>query len=293
MPTPVECYRRAGRILSQALQVGAGMVKEGVLYLEVATAVEALIREQATPAFPVNISVNEVAAHYTPTLQDSLVFKRGDLVKLDAGVHVDGYIADAALTVEVDGNTHATLMEASREALHRAMAMVCSGVRVSAIGKAIEEAITSYALKPVINLNGHSLERYNLHAGLSIPNVETTSRRTLRAGEVIAIEPFVTDGQGSVVNGEHGHIYHLTGRGRGSIVQSLQRSFDGLPFASRWMADLVGPDRVQTTLRFLLRRRMVHAYSMLVEAGGGRVAQTEHTVLVTDDGCEVLTDPQW
>lgn len=291
MPTPHECYRRAGRILHEALQTGAELVKEEALYLDVAHAMEDLIRKQAIPAFPVNISVNEVAAHYTPALQDSLAFKRGDLVKLDAGVHVDGYIADAALTVEVGGSTYASLVEASREALHRAIDTVCAGVRVSTLGKIIEETITSYGFRPVINLNGHSLERYNLHAGLSIPNVKTSSRRTLKAGEVIAIEPFATDGQGSVVNGEHGHIYHLTGRGRGSIIQRMRRCFDGLPFASRWMADLVGQDRVQTTLRFLLRRRLVHPYSMLVESGGGRVAQMEHTVLVTKDGCEVLTDP--
>jgi len=121
--------------------------------------------------------------------------------------------------------------------------------------------------------------------------VATTSRRKLKVGEVIAIEPFATTGRGSVVNGEAGHIYHLTRRGKGAVVHAIQQQFGTLPFASRWMKDVVDSERIQTTLRFLLRRQYIHCYSVLLESGGGIVTQKEHTVIVTEDGCEVITLP--
>ncbi|KAA0004296.1 MAG: type II methionyl aminopeptidase [Thermoplasmata archaeon] len=282
-------YRKAGRVLGKALSAGAKMVREGVRYIEVAEKIEGIISKEARLSFPVNISVNEVAAHYTPSLNDHLKFKRGDVVKLDAGSHVDGYIGDSALTVEVGSNENEHIIRAAEEALHEAIEIVRAGVTISEIGEAIEKKINSYGLKPVKNLQGHSLERYNLHAGLSIPNVSNSNGRKLREGEVIAIEPFATDGRGYVVDAENGNIYHLKERARGRLADEMRKRFDGLPFAGRWMADIVGKDRINMSLAFMLRRRAIYAYKKLVEADGGIVAQAEHTLLVRKDGCEVLT----
>jgi len=292
MPIETDDYRKSGRILHEALETGVAMVQEGNLYTDVAEAIESIIWEQAAPAFPVNISVNEVAAHYTPAVNDMHRFRNGDVVKIDAGVHVNGYITDSARTVVVGhNNLHIKMVSAVEEALDNAITIVKAGTRVSDIGKTIEETIDAYGFKPIINLQGHSLERYTLHAGLSIPNVTITSRRKLKVGEVIAIEPFATTGSGSVVNGETGHIYHLTGRGQGAIVQAIRQQFGTLPFASRWMKHVVDSERIQTTLRFLLRRRYLRSYSVLLDSGGGIVTQKEHTVIVTEDDCEVITSP--
>jgi len=282
-------YREAGRILGKALSAGARMVKEGVRYIDVAEKIEGLIGSEAGLSFPVNISVNEVAAHYTPSPNDSLRFKKGDVVKIDAGSHVNGYIGDSALTVEVGSNKHEYIIRASEEALEEAIEIVKEGVSISEIGRTIEKKIMSHGLKPVKNLQGHSLERYNLHAGLSIPNVSNSNERKLKDGEVIAIEPFATNGEGYVVDGESGNIYQLRNRAKGRIAEEMRMRFDSLPFASRWMEGIVGEGKINMTLALLLRRRFIYSYKMLVEAKGGVVAQTEHTLLVKKNGCEVLT----
>lgn len=282
-------YREAGRILGKALSAGARMVKEGVRYIDVAEKIEGLIGSEAGLSFPVNISVNEVAAHYTPSPNDSLRFKKGDVVKIDAGSHVNGYIGDSALTVEVGSNKHEYIIRASEEALEEAIEIVKEGVSISEIGRTIEKKIMSHGLKPVKNLQGHSLERYNLHAGLSIPNVSNSNERKLKDGEIIAIEPFATDGEGYVVDGESGNIYQLRNRAKGRIAEEMRMRFDSLPFASRWMEGIVGKEKINMTLELLLRRRFIYSYKMLVEAKGRVVAQTEHTLLVKKNGCEVLT----
>jgi methionyl aminopeptidase len=287
--TDADAYRQAGSILAKALEAGVTLVQEGKLYSEVAERIESIIWEKAAPAFPVNISVNNVAAHYTPTIEDMHQFSYGDVVKLDVGVHVNGYIADSAQTVIVGNSSYADLARATEESLEKAIEIIKTGTKISDIGKTIEGTITTYGFRPVINLQGHSLERFNLHAGLSIPNVSNKSRRRLNAGEVIAIEPFATNGRGTVINGELGCIYRMTGRGQSSVVKAMKQKFGTLPFASRWMHQVVESHRIQATLRFLLRRRYVYCYNILLESGGGIVAQKEHTVMVTKDGCEVIT----
>jgi methionyl aminopeptidase len=224
-------------------------------------------------------------------IDDTHRFCNGDVVKLDAGVHVNGYIADSAQTVVVGTSPHTGLVRAAEEALNNAIDIIKVGARISNIGTVIEETINSYGFKPVVNLQGHSLERYTLHAGLSIPNVGIPSRRRLKAGEVIAIEPFATNGSGSVTNGKAGHIFRLTNKGQGTMVESIKKQFGTLPFASRWMNKIVGPDHIQNTLHFLLRRQYIQCYNVLMESSDGIVTQKEHTVIITKDGCEVITRP--
>ena len=100
-------YRQAGKIAADARDYGIKSIKPGVKLLEIANNVEQRIKDNgADISFPVNISINELAAHYSPRHDDTLVFNKGDVVKLDVGSHVDGYIADTAVTVSY---THLTL----------------------------------------------------------------------------------------------------------------------------------------------------------------------------------------
>lgn len=261
--------------------------------LALANAVESLIRSKgAECAFPVNIGVNSVAAHYTPSKADDIVLKVGDIVKVDLGAHVDGYPGDTSVTVELGTRNNQRLISCAEDALRMAIEMVAPGTTTSAIGDAVERAIRSAGFRPVENLTGHSMERFNLHAGISIPNIKTRESEVIEEGMILAIEPFSTTGKGKVKGASRGNIYRTVRERRApeeitSMFDKVQSRFGSLPFASRWCDDL-GPN-AQSLLAKMLRMGMVMNYPVLVEVAGGLVAQAEHSVLVTKDGCTVLT----
>lgn len=287
-------YMRAGRIAADARDYGLKHIEEGVSYLEVVETVERRIREAGGElAFPVNLSVNEVAAHFTPAHNDKLFFRRGDVVKLDVGAHVDGYIADTAATVEVGSDEYRGLIDASREALLKVVDVVKPGVKLAEIGRIVSDTIKSRGFKPIENLSGHSLQRYILHAGLSIPNVPDSTRDVLREGQVVAIEPFATTGAGRVVSRGVSNIYRYVRMPlfrdikTRVMARKVKMRFNTLPFAERWCTSFM-PD-AKNVLRRLVVAGSVHAYPQLVDEGDGVVSQYEHTVVVIEDGCEVTT----
>ncbi len=283
-----EEYKEAGRIARQALEMGAKKIKEGVSYKEIAEAIENFISREAKIAFPVNISVNEIAAHYTPSLNDTATFKKGDVVKIDVGAHVDGYIGDTAMTIEVGQEKRREMIRAAEEALEDAINIIKDGISISEIGETIEKKIHSFGFVPIKNLQGHSLERYNLHAGISIPSIANNNKKKLRSGDVIAVEPFVTDGRGRVIDHTYGNIYRLFKK-NGKIANEIYLNFNNLPFAGRWLVKIVRKEEVNKTISFLLKRRIIAPYKSLIEANKGIVTQAEHTLLVKKNGCEVLT----
>ncbi len=286
-PEDLERWRRAGAISDRARQLGVRLTVPGARRREVADAVEQYIREQgAAPAFPVNLSRNQEAAHYTPSRDDEATFVAGDLVKVDVGAHLDGAIADTAETVEVGGtHRYENLVRAAREARAAGIARVRPGVRVDEVSRAIAEAIRARGLKPIENLTGHSIERFLLHAGKAIPNVPGMSDATLEEGEVIAIEPFATNGAGRIENGPFGNIARFRGDPGPAdpALAAMFARFHTLPFATRWAST---PEEAAALRR---ARRALQTYAVFVEEAGGWVAQAEHTVLVGPDRAEVLT----
>ena len=289
----LEKYIQAGRVTKEAREFAAANVRVGGSALELVDSVEGLIRSKgAQCAFPVNVGVNEVAAHYTPTRSTDIKFSQGDVVKIDLGAHVDGYPADTAVTVEVGTKNHTPLVEAAESALEMCIQMVSPGTTVSAMGETIERAISSAGFKPVQNLTGHSMERFNLHAGLSIPNVKTWDRSVLKEGMIVAIEPFSTTGKGKVNGGTKGGIYRIMRDRKAppeitTFFSRIQSSFGGFPFAERWCEDL--HPNATTLLPKMVRMGMVMSYPILIEVGRGTVAQAEHSVIVTQEGCTVYT----
>lgn len=292
-------YKQAGKIAAEARDYGAGLIKPGVSFLEVANLVESMIlKRKAGLAFPVNISINEGAAHYSPRHDDILVFKKGNVVKLDVGAHIDGYIADTATTVEVETNNYSNMIKASNDALDNAIGLVKAGVDFSEIGKIVEETIKSYGYKPINNLSGHSLEQYKLHSGMSVPNVSNThSKIKPKEGDVLAIEPFATNGEGRVVSGRGSNIYLCNKSFRSKLIRDnksknlfdkLMVEFKTLPFAQRWCEDLL-PNGGNLALKKLSFLGFIKHYPQLIEAKGGTVTQKEHTVIVKEDGCETTT----
>ncbi|ASJ10921.1 type II methionyl aminopeptidase [Thermococcus sp. P6] len=287
---------KAGKIARQVKKEVRDMIKPGVKLYDIAEFVERRIVELGgKPAFPCNLSINEVAAHYTPYRGDETVLKEGDYLKVDLGVHVDGYIADTALTFRV-GMEEDELMEASKEALENAISVVRAGVRISEIGRTVEETIRSRGFNPIVNLSGHKIERYKLHAGVSIPNVyRPDDNYVLKEGDVIAIEPFATTGAGRVVEVPPALIFmYLRDRpvrmpGARRLLAHIRREYRTLPFAYRWLQDLMPEGQLKIALTQLDRAGAIYSYRILREVRGGLVSQFEHTVIVEKDSAYVTT----
>ncbi len=293
----IEKYRRAGRAAAAGLRFGAGLVRQGASILEVVDRTEKHILDQGEDvglAFPTNVAIDDVAAHFTPLSTDKgLRFKRGQLVKLDCGAHVDGYIGDTALTVEVGTSNFNDLIRASREALEVALDLIAPKTRLTRVGESVSNVIKGYGFAPIENLTGHSLEQYDLHAGLSVPNVPDPRSGVVQAGAALAVEPFATDGRGRVEGKKPSHIFRFQrpGRGKGEdarrLLVEIERRFSGLPFAERWTAPLAR--RTAPVLRQLVRSGGITEYPILSEVGHGMVSQAEHTVLVLESGNEITT----
>ena len=295
----IEKYRRAGRVAADVRTYGVSLIKEGSRFVDVANAIETrILKQECSIAFPVNISRNEIAAHYSPRHDDLSVFRKGDVIKLDVGVHVDGFIADTTTTVEVGTSQYTKLIAASKTALDNAILQVRNHASVTDVGKTIEETIRSYGFTPIDNLTGHSMARYVLHAGLSIPNITDTAFSTvkLKSGDVVAIEPFASDGAGHVISGSGSNIYLYIDSLKGKLVrdqqarmalQKIKTTFTSLPFAQRWcMKNFSNADTVLKKLSF---SGLLKHYPQLIDKEKGMVSQAEHTLLVTEDGCEVIT----
>jgi methionyl aminopeptidase len=284
----LEKYREAGRILKIVRTEAADMVRVGNSLLEVAEFVEKkTIQLGGRPAFPCNISRNQEAAHATPKAGDKDVFGK-DMVKLDIGVHVDGYIADSAVTVDLSGNSD--LVKASEGALAAAIDLMKPGISTGEVGAAIEESIRSYGLSPITNLSGHGLSQYEAHDDPSVPNKRVEGGVVLKEGDVLAIEPFATNGIGLVHDGSWAEIFSIIKKKpvRMPAVRNVLKQaeeYRELPFAKRWLDS----DRLEFSLIQLEKAGIFHSYPVLIESAGGLVSQAEHTVIITLDGCEVTT----
>jgi methionyl aminopeptidase len=275
----LEKFRQAGKITVKVREKVRPLVKEGAKLLDIAEFIEDGIRKAgAQPAFPVNISINEIAAHYTPTLNDSSVFKKGDLVKVDFGAHVDGYPSDVAFSVSVGGEN--PMVKIADDAVDLALSLCKPGTPVGDIGAKVQRLIESRGYRPITNLTGHSLSQWDLHSGISVPNVGVPFSPVMDEGMVFAIEPFVTDGKGEVVSSTPSQIFMLLParlrlpKAR-EAVEFIAEHFGTLPFTSRWL-----PAEYLSLLPYLVKERALHQYPILRESAKGLISQSEHTVLV-------------
>jgi methionyl aminopeptidase len=282
-------YREAGVLASSIIKKGALEIRVGAPYLDVVEFIEDMVSAAGSGlAFPLNVSLNEDAAHDTASHEDSRIFKKGDLVKLDLGIHVDGYIADTAVTVDLGDN--GLLVEASGKALDRALAMVRPGVTAGEIGSAIQAEIETRGYRPVSNLTGHGLDRYSVHKPPTIPNIGVQGGTVLQEGMVFAIEPFASTGSGRVSEKRRVEIFQQIATkpvrlpGARQVLEAI-RGRHGMPFAKRWLPDA----KSDIALTSLTRSGVLHAYPVLSDVPGSLVSQHEHTVIVTEDGCIVTT----
>ena len=293
----LDAFKRSGEIVARLRKEVPLLVVPNKPAIKICEEIEAKIVEfGGKPAFPVNVGVNEVTAHYTSPPGDTMTIPPGALVKIDFGVHIDGYVTDTSLTILFDSKFE-PLAQAADEALRAAIQAFRPGVKLSEIGRVVQSTINRFGLRPISNLTGHSIERYSIHAGKSVPSISGLNGTKINEGEVFAIEPFVTlsSAKGSVKNGSSAYIYRfikpkgVTSEDSKKVLLYIYSNFSTLPFARRWLEPAFPRETAYKALVDLIRNKCVSSYPVLVEASGKPVAQSEHTVLVNHDGCTVLT----
>ena len=285
-PEVLEKYKKAGKICSQVRETILSEIQPGMKILTLAEKIEDMIKEKGGEfAFPVNISINEITAHYTPSFNDQTRIQDGDVVKIDIGVHVDGYIGDMAFTYCSKPDP---LVEAAQKVLKSAISIVKPGVTIGEIGEKIEETAKSLGFGIIVNLTGHYLGRYDFHASPFIPNIKNDSKHTLKKGDVIALEPFVCKTNGYIKDSSIIEIYRyiqdrpvrlMEAR---KILELAKNQFHGLPFAKRWLYRYFSPLKVSLALNQLQAAGALETYPVLREVENKKTAQAEHTMIVDD-----------
>ncbi|MBW2976938.1 type II methionyl aminopeptidase [Candidatus Woesearchaeota archaeon] len=283
----IEKLKEAGRIAAQALEYGKALVKKDSSLLEVVDKIEEKILDLGGKlAFPAQISCNHLAAHYCPDEEDKTVFSE-QVVCLDVGVHIGGFIGDTAATVDLSGK-HGDLVKASKEALENAISSIKAGVMLGEIGKTIQDTIQKYGFSPVRNLSGHGLGEYSQHTKPSIPNFDNGDKTKIEKGMVFAVEPFASTGTGIVQDSGAATVFSLENKKpvRNMITRQVLgeiESYNGLPFTTRWLTGKFGA-KAKFALREMEQLGMLHSYPPLADKGKGLVSQAEHSILVDDNG---------
>lgn len=291
-----ENYAKAGKISREIADASRKLLMPGEGLLDIAESIEKMILEAgARPAFPANVSLNDIAAHYTPEFEDKALLGEKDLVTIDLGVHVEGCIGDIAYTVDL-GSENGKMVEAAEAALAAAVATVRPGKKTGEIGAVIEAEANKFGFKPIENLTGHMLQPYLLHTGIDIPNVKRSGGYEFREGDYFAIEPFVTPGEGRVVDANQIEIFSVDQprnvrlrQSRQVLVYAIENYFT-LPFAERWLRQKFKSKLLlSAALKELVNHGILRPYPVLREASKALVAQAEVTVLVEHDGARIIT----
>jgi len=290
-------YIKAGKIAGEIRENVRKTDWTGKTVFEICEYVENEIRKRgAKCAFPVNTSINEVAAHYTAEPNDPLTIKNDDLVKIDLGAQINGYIADTAVTVCYNTEFD-SLVQAAELSLSNAMDMIKVGIKSSDVGRTIEKTIKQMGFLPIANLSGHSLDQYTIHAGRSVPNIWSIGSFTFDENQAFACEPFVTTGEGLgfVHEGKIKNIFALSSRKKtkdkeaDKMLDYIWQNFNLLPFALRWLTNEWEEKEARNLLEILVKKKAVHAYPVLVEGNGERVTQAEHTFIPNETGVTITT----
>lgn len=291
---------RAGKIASETRKYARLLIKKNMPLLEIAEKIEGKIVELGgKPAFPANLSIDEIAAHYTPSPDDKTLAQ--GLLKVDFGVQIDGWCSDQSFSMDLENSDeNKKLIQASEDALKNAIEFISRKiekkeiVKTGEIGETIQKIIESQGVLPIINLSGHQIEQNDLHAGVTIPNINNKSTETILHG-LYAIEPFVTINlaSGKVKDGKPSGIYQLIDTKfprmpmARKILEFISEEYQTLPFCSRWIVKKFGTSAL-FSLKQLEENGNLHQFSQLVESSGKNVAQAEHTIFI-ENGKVVVT----
>ena len=280
----LESYQKAGEISIKVKEYAKDLIKPGMPLVEIAQKIEKKIEELGgIPAFPVNLSIDAIAAHYHPTIDD--LTKATGLLKVDIGVHINGFIADTAFSLDLTPNKeHKELIRASEHAVENAIKIIDENPTLHEIGESIKDTIESHGFFPIVNLSGHGLDEYDLHSGITIPNYPNNKQETLEEDSAYAIEPFATAGEGKIYEGASSNIYsiidlkntrNLTGR---KILEYVWDKYQALPFSLREMQEKFGP-MSRLAMKQMTQEGILHDFPQLIEKSHKPVSQAEHTIV--------------
>ena len=286
-------YKQAGEIAKQVTAYAKELIKPEMLLLEIAQKIHKKIQELgAEQAFPVNLSINEIAAHYHPTLEDET--KAQGLLKVDIGIHVNGFIADTAFSIDLTpDNQYKELIEASEQALENALKLLNKNPTLHKIGEIIQETIEEKGFSPIVNLSGHEIDQYKVHAGITIPNYANNNNNKIEQG-AYAIEPFATTGQGKIYEGPASNIYAIVNHKNTrspiarKILDYIWEKYQTLPFSLREIQEKFGA-MSRLGIRELEQTGILHNFPQLIETSHQPVSQAEHSFVKTDKGIVVTT----
>ncbi|MHA1914113.1 MAG: type II methionyl aminopeptidase [Promethearchaeota archaeon] len=297
----VQDYIKAGKGVIAAKKLAKEIIKSGTPLLEIATRCEAeIIKNGCELSFPINLSLNEIAAHYSPPIDDTTVVPEKGLLKIDIGAHFNGYIADSAFTINIDEDPKLqNYIDAAKEGLDAAIELFSPGTRLYELGEAIAQKIVNRGLRPITNLGGHELKQNLLHAGPFIPNYkEKLHNQILKPGDAYACEPFSTSGVGKVENGNYSYIFRFVKRVKKNLpyeqqgyMNKIEKNFNHLPFSPRWIVDknFIPKDKTKRIIEIFIGRKILDKYPILLEKSREPVAQEEHTIILDMDGKRIVT----
>ncbi|KAI9755264.1 MAG: Methionine aminopeptidase 2 [Lichina confinis] len=311
-------YRQAAEVHRQVRQWAQKSIKPGQTLTEIAEGIEDGVRAltghqgleegdnlKAGMGFPTGLSLNNCAAHYTPNAGNKMVLAKEDVMKVDFGVHVNGRILDSAFTMTFDP-VYDNLAAAARDATNAGVREAGIDVRMSDIGSAIQEVMESYEVeiggttfpvKCIRNLNGHSIEQYSIHGLKSVPIVKGGDQTKMEEGEVFAIETFGSTGKGYVRDDMETSHYAkrvdapmttLRLSSAKSLLNTINKNFGTLPFCRRYL-DRLGQEKYLLGLNNLVSSGIVEAYPPLCDIKGSYTAQFEHTILLRPTVKEVIS----
>jgi len=297
----IQDYIKAGKGVIAAKKLAKTIIKPGVPLLEVANRCEEeIIKNGCELSFPINLSLNEIAAHYSPPIGDKTAVPEKGLLKIDIGSHFNGYIADSAFTINLDEDPILqNYVDAAKEAVAAAIDLFVPGVKLYELGEAIAQKIINRGLRPITNLGGHELKQFTLHAGAFIPNYkEKLHNQVLKPGDAYACEPFATSGVGKVENGAYSYIFRFVKKAKRNLsyeqqgyMNKIKKNFKNLPFSPRWIINrnLIPKDKILRTIESFLGRKILDKYQILIERAKEPVAQEEHTIILDIDGKKIVT----
>ncbi|KAK4191492.1 putative methionine aminopeptidase [Podospora australis] len=311
-------YRHAAEAHRQTRQWAQKNIKPGQTLTEIANGIEdsvrALVGHQgleegdaqiAGMGFPTGLSINHCAAHYTPNAGNKMVLQQDDVMKVDIGVHVNGKIVDSAFTLAFNPR-YDPLLEAVKAATNEGIKHAGIDARLGEIGGYIQEVMesyeieldgTTYPIKSIRNLNGHTILPYSIHGTKSVPIVKSNDQTKMEEGDVFAIETFGSTGNGYVH--EEGEVSHYARRSDApkvdlrlssakSLLNVINKNFGTLPWCRRYL-DRLGQEKYLLGLNNLVQNGIVEAYPPLVDKKGSYTAQFEHTILIRPTVKEVIS----
>lgn len=250
-------------------------------------------------AFPTCISINNCICHYSPLKSDpELKLKNGDLIKIDMGGHIDGYIAVVAHSLVVGASKEnpitgpaADVMNAAHQAASVALRLVVPGGENEIVTDAVQKVAESYKCKPISGMLSHELKQFRIDGDKSIIQNPTEAQKKshekceFAVNEVYAIDVLISTGDGkgreldtrATIYKKTDEVYQLKMRASRNVLSDVDKKFGVMPFTLRYFDDEV---KAKMGLKECVNHKLIEPFPVLHEKEGELVAQFKFTVLL-------------